>query len=331
MQLRYLLKPIILILVLNVLYTVSICLNVTDLGVWNSRISFTFMAQMGYTVNVEALQLQGCSVRLCLIAYSNSMTRVWDPRQSRCVNSSILQSDLARAVALSPNFTPCYIVERGTVLSNASLLLVEIDYSFVVVLWLRTIPCWHDSPEEYFGGSQNKLTLYLDFHLCKGNWVNTGQECTLSEFLLPDICAYKTFDVLNFSLGGVTWLASIMWPYIGGCDQLNFSQFPFDPGTKCVTVSICLIATDLGVWNSRISFIFMAYTGYTVNVEALQLQGCYVRFCLIAYSNSMTRVWDPGQSWCVNSSILQSDLALAVALSPNFTPYYIVEKVFPST
>ncbi|KAH0705496.1 hypothetical protein KY290_010188 [Solanum tuberosum] len=63
-----------------------------------------------------------------------------------------------------------------------------------------------------------------------------------------------------------------------------------------------------------------------VNVEALQLQGCSGRYCLIAYSNSMTRVWDPGQSWCVNSSILQYDSALSVALSSNYTHFYIVER-----
>jgi len=184
---------------------------------------------------------------------------------------------------------------QGTVMSNANSLLAEIDYSYVVALWLH-------------------------------NWVDTGQECTLSEFLLSDICACKTFDVLDFSLGGVTWLAPIMRPQTGGCDQLNLSQFPFDPGAKRDTVSICLTATDLGVWNSRIRFTFMAQTGYTVNVEALQLQGCSVKICLIAYSNFMTRVWDPGQSWCVNSSILQSDLALVVALSPNFTHCYIVKR-----
>ncbi|KAH0686265.1 hypothetical protein KY289_017027 [Solanum tuberosum] len=33
---------------------------------------------------------------------------------------------------------------------------------------------------------------------------------------------------------------------------------------------------------------------YTVNVDALQIQGCSGRYCLIAYSNSMTRVWDLG-------------------------------------
>ncbi|KAG5628180.1 hypothetical protein H5410_013398 [Solanum commersonii] len=142
------------------------------------------------------------------------------------------------------------------------------------------------SSAKYRGGNQNKSTFCLDFHLRKCNWVDTAQECTLSE-LSSDICAYKTFDVLDFSLGE------------GGSDQLNSSQFPFDLGDKCVIVSICLTATDLGVWNSRISFTFLARTGYTVNVEALQLQGCSGRCCLFAYSNSMTRVWDPEQSWCV--------------------------------
>ncbi|KAH0653482.1 hypothetical protein KY290_031776 [Solanum tuberosum] len=180
-------------------------------------------------------------------------------------------------------------------MSSGSSLLAEIDDSFVVALWLHTISCCHDSPE-YRGGNQNRSMLCLDFYLRKCNWVDTGQECTLSEFSLSDICAFKTFNVLDFSLGGVTWLASIMRPQTSGGDQLNSSQFLFDPGAKCVTVSIRLPATNLGVWNSRISFPFMAWTGYTVNMKALQLQGCSGRCCLFAYSNSMTRVWDPGQS-----------------------------------
>ncbi|KAK4712149.1 hypothetical protein R3W88_006662 [Solanum pinnatisectum] len=40
----------------------------------------------------------------------------------------------------------------------------------------------------------------------------------------------------------------------------------------------------------------------------------------------MTRVWDPGQSWCANSSILQYDSAVSVALSSNYTHFYIVER-----
>ncbi|WMV38991.1 hypothetical protein MTR67_032376 [Solanum verrucosum] len=92
---------------------------------------------------------------------------------------------------------------QGTVMSSGSSLLAEIDDSFVVALWLYTISCCHDSPE-YRGGNQNRSTLCLDFHLCKCNWVDTGQECTLSEFSLSDICAFKTFNVLDFSLRGVT-------------------------------------------------------------------------------------------------------------------------------
>ncbi|KAH0657485.1 hypothetical protein KY289_026233 [Solanum tuberosum] len=86
------------------------------------------------------------------------------------------------------------------------------------------------------------------------------------------------------------------------CNQLNLNHFPFDPGAKCVTISIRLPATDLFVWDPRINFTFIDLTGYTVNVDALQMQGCSGRYCLIAYSNSMTRVWDPGQQGCVNSN-----------------------------
>ncbi|MCD7468460.1 triosephosphate isomerase [Datura stramonium] len=52
---------------------------------------------------------------------------------------------------------------------------------------------------------------------------------------------------------------------------------------------------DLCVWNPGIGFWFMALTGYIENMEELLLLGCTGKFFLIAYSNSMSRVWDPGQ------------------------------------
>ncbi|KAH0653494.1 hypothetical protein KY289_031172 [Solanum tuberosum] len=214
---------------------------------------------------------------------------------------------------------------QGTVMSSGSSLLAEIDDSFVVALWLHTISCCHDSPE-YRGVTKTDRRFSLTFTYANAIGLILGRSALFQSSRCLISVAFKTFNVLDFSLGGVTWLAPIMRPQTNGGDQLNSSQFPFDPGAKCVTVSIRLTATDLGVWNLRISFPFMARTGYTVNMEALQLQGCSGRCCLFAYSNSMTRVWDPGQSWCANSSILQSDSALAVALSSNYTHFYIVER-----
>jgi len=47
---------------------------------------------------------------------------------------------------------------------------------------------------------------------------------------------------------------------------------------------------------------FRSLTSYTMyNVEELLLLGCADKNFSIMYSNSMSRVWDPGQSWFVNS------------------------------
>ncbi|KAH0683629.1 hypothetical protein KY290_022248 [Solanum tuberosum] len=70
-----------------------------------------------------------------------------------------------------------------TVMSNASSRLAEIEYPFADTLWLRTIPCWHNSLDEICRGNQNKVFLCLDFRLRKCSWVDTGQECNLSSFL----------------------------------------------------------------------------------------------------------------------------------------------------
>ncbi|KAK6803563.1 hypothetical protein RDI58_001347 [Solanum bulbocastanum] len=87
---------------------------------------------------------------------------------------------------------------QGTVMSSASSLLAEIDYSF-----LRTISCWHDSPEEHRGGNQNRSTFCLDFHSCKCNWVDTGQECTLSElsFGRTNCTTYSIQAVVVLTIG----------------------------------------------------------------------------------------------------------------------------------
>ncbi|KAK6791071.1 hypothetical protein RDI58_010152 [Solanum bulbocastanum] len=43
---------------------------------------------------------------------------------------------------------------HGTVILNASSRLVEIDYPFADTIWLRTVPCWHDSLEQFRWGDQ---------------------------------------------------------------------------------------------------------------------------------------------------------------------------------
>ncbi|KAK4720956.1 hypothetical protein R3W88_011189 [Solanum pinnatisectum] len=71
---------------------------------------------------------------------------------------------------------------QGTVISNASSRLVEIEYPFADTIWLRTVPCWHDSLEQFRWGDQVEVLLCLDFRVPKCNWVDTGQECNLPIF-----------------------------------------------------------------------------------------------------------------------------------------------------
>ncbi|KAG5582178.1 hypothetical protein H5410_052805 [Solanum commersonii] len=59
---------------------------------------------------------------------------------------------------------------------------------------------------------------------------------------------------------------------------------------------------DPHVWGPGTGFKFRSLTSYTMyNVEELLLLGCADKNFSIMYSNSMSRVWDPGQSWFVNS------------------------------
>ncbi|KAK4369142.1 hypothetical protein RND71_012934 [Anisodus tanguticus] len=65
------------------------------------------------------------------------------------------------------------------------------------------------------------------------------------------------------------------------------------------------------VLNERICSKSLALIGCTENVDTLPL----VDVSLTVYSNSMTKVWDPGWQWCIHSSIFLSHFALAVAIS----------------
>uniref|UniRef100_M1CQU0 Uncharacterized protein n=2 Tax=Solanum tuberosum TaxID=4113 RepID=M1CQU0_SOLTU len=96
------------------------------------------------------------------------------------------------------------------------------------------------------------------------------------------------------------------------------SQFPFEPAAKFLIVTIPTTIADPCVWDPGIGFDFIVLTSYTVyNVKELLLLGCTDRLFLIVYSNSMNRVWDPGQQWCVNSylRILFTCLSIAYTLA----------------
>ncbi|KAH0641007.1 hypothetical protein KY290_036186 [Solanum tuberosum] len=83
------------------------------------------------------------------------------------------------------------------------------------------------------------------------------------------------------------------WEFNG---QHIMSQFLLVPTVNLFIVTIPMIAVDLCVWDPGIGFDFTVLTSYTVyNVKELLLLGCTDRLFLIVHSNSMNRVWDPGQ------------------------------------
>ncbi|KAG5580203.1 hypothetical protein H5410_050830 [Solanum commersonii] len=64
-----------------IMLIVTVPISAVDLYVWDPGIGFGFMALIGYKENMEELLLLGCNDMFFLIVYSNSMSRVWDPRQ----------------------------------------------------------------------------------------------------------------------------------------------------------------------------------------------------------------------------------------------------------
>ncbi|OIT31117.1 hypothetical protein A4A49_11284 [Nicotiana attenuata] len=98
-------------------------------------------------------------------------------------------------------------------------------------------------------------------------------------------------------------------------NQRLWNRFPFNP-----------TVTDLCVWDPEISYMFITLTGSTKTVEGLLLVGSTSKFCLVAHSNSMTTVWDPGREWCSHAYILQFNSIWAVTTSPVFHQCYNAKK-----
>ncbi|WMV60146.1 hypothetical protein MTR67_053531 [Solanum verrucosum] len=124
-------------------------------------------------------------------------------------------------VAWFEKFPPLNISEllvafacQVTVMSNASSRLAEIEYPFADTLWLRTIPCWHNSLDEICRGNQNKVFLCLDFRLRKCSWVDTGQKCNLSSFLLSNPRGCASEEKIQKVLQAIYVSSSTHSPYI---------------------------------------------------------------------------------------------------------------------
>ncbi|PHT83040.1 hypothetical protein T459_11483 [Capsicum annuum] len=121
---------------------------------------------------------------------------------------------------------------------------------------------------------------------------------------------------IKFSFVGALWDCVYVIPY-----------FPVNPSAIIFLVPIHVMSSNLCVWDLGIHFEFRALTGYAVDVEALQLQGCsgnygenveellllecFDKFFFIAYSNSMSRVWDPGQQLNKNDATTSTKIQAA--------------------
>ncbi|XP_060202639.1 uncharacterized protein LOC132631057 [Lycium barbarum] len=126
--------------------------------------------------------------------------------------------------------------------------------------------------------------------------VVSTEDLFLEKYILENESVISTSAILELLL------AAENGKFVGGFNgQHTLSQFPFVPAANFLIVNISVTAMDLGVWDPGIGIEFMALTGYKENIEVLLLLGCTGTFFLIAYSNSMSRVWDPGQPGCVDS------------------------------
>ncbi|KAH0683319.1 hypothetical protein KY290_021909 [Solanum tuberosum] len=90
-------------------------------------------------------------------------------------------------------------------------------------------------------------------------------------------------------------------------------QFSFNPNVNSSFVFVHGTTTNVCVWDPGISFNYMDPTHCTdtTNVDLLQSLGYTNMFCFIAYANSPTPVWDPGQQsfgqWAVADEMVMME------------------------
>ncbi|KAG5623961.1 hypothetical protein H5410_009179 [Solanum commersonii] len=152
---------------------------------------------------------------------------------------------------------------QGTVISNASSRLVEIDYPFTDTIWLRTVPCW-----------------------CAQDMRQSGFVSRECHFFGLDDGGKKIVEVLsldNFFLGNVVSIPTSAMHYVDVYleadngkvveefdGQHKLSPFLFAPAANFLTVTIPAMLVDPCVWDPGKRFKFRALTSYTVyNVKEL--------------------------------------------------------------
>ncbi|KAD0637534.1 hypothetical protein E3N88_43948 [Mikania micrantha] len=102
--------------------------------VWDSRSGSKMMKLRGHTDNIRALLLDSTGRLFCLSGSSDSMIRLWDLGQQRCVHSYAVHTDSVWALASSPNFSHVYSGGRDLSLyitdlaTRESILLCTKDY-----------------------------------------------------------------------------------------------------------------------------------------------------------------------------------------------------------
>ncbi|OIS96266.1 hypothetical protein A4A49_20738 [Nicotiana attenuata] len=169
---------------------------------------------------------------------------------------------------------------QGIVVSNASVSFDVIDFPFNGTLWFDTIPWLSSYLEEIGGANQNQISLFV---LHKRNWVDTGQVCNFSGFLLSksreiakeqkiqrrlqgDTCffpAYNHDQLLHIGYNHEQLLHRSQFDpiYELGHAEFPFSllhhppdesglDFPFDPGSNFVFTTFYGATRNCAFWTA---------------------------------------------------------------------------------
>ncbi|KAK6803624.1 hypothetical protein RDI58_001408 [Solanum bulbocastanum] len=197
--------------------------------------------------------------------------------------------------------------KKGTMMSNTRLRINDIVYPIAteVPLLVSLVGCEVIMANEHLKQAMPTRYVFLD-SLGSGSpkWKTDIETFRVgTEDLFLDKYFLENESAISTSAMWDCFLPLKMENLLGDLMVNISSQFPFDPAANflMLIVTIPLTTVDLCVWDPGICYGFMALTGYIENVKELLLLGCTDTFLLLAYSNRMSRVWDPGQLRSVKS------------------------------